>query len=602
MMSTYIAPLRDMRFVMTELAGLGELSSLPGFEEVSPELAEAVLDEAARLATEVLAPLNKSGDEQGARLTKDGVVAADGFAKAYRQFAEGGWSGLSGDPEFGGQGLPGLLHAATVEMWNSSNMAFALCPLLTAGATESLRQHGSEELKGRYLPKLVSGEWTGTMNLTEPQAGSDLAAVRTKAVPEGEHYRLYGQKIFITWGDHDMTDNVIHLVLARTPDAPEGVRGISLFVVPKFLLNADGSPGQRNDVHCVSLEHKLGIHASPTCVMSFGDQGGAIGYLVGQENKGLAHMFTMMNEARQKVGIQGLAIAERAYQQAREYAKERVQGRLAASKSAGAAGDTVAIIHHPDVRRMLMTMKSQVEAMRAFAYVMAADMDRAHRDPDAAERARRQARVDLLIPVLKAWCTELGVEIASMGVQVHGGMGYIEETGACQFLRDARIAPIYEGTTGIQAADLAGRKLASDQGAAMAALVAEIREVVLELERSADTQVASVGTALVAGVQALDDATAWMLHALATQPDAALASSVDYLMLTGYVCGGWQMGRAALAASRKSAANEDPEDFHRTKLATARFYADKVLPKANALLEAIRSGASSGSSLPIEQF
>jgi alkylation response protein AidB-like acyl-CoA dehydrogenase len=597
MMSIYIAPLRDMRFVMTELAGLNELSALPGFEEVNPELAEAVLEEAAKLATEVLAPLNKSGDEQGARLTKDGVVAADGFATAYRQFVAGGWSGLSGDPEFGGQGLPELLHAATVEMWNSSNMAFALCPLLTAGATEALRQHGSEELKGRYLPNLVSGEWTGTMNLTEPQAGSDLAAVRTKAVPQGDHYRLYGQKIFITWGDHDMTGNVIHLVLARTPDAPEGVRGISLFVVPKFLLNADGSPGQRNDVHCVSLEHKLGIHASPTCVMSFGDQGGAIGYLVGQENKGLAHMFTMMNEARQKVGIQGLAMAERAYQQAREYAKERVQGRLAVGKSGGA----VAIIHHPDVRRMLMTMKSQIEAMRAFAYVMAADMDRAHRDPDAAGRAHRQARVDLLIPVLKAWCTELGVEIASMGVQVHGGMGYIEETGACQFLRDARIAPIYEGTTGIQAADLAGRKLASDQGAGMAELVAEMRQVALELERSTDAQVASVGTALAAGVQALDDATAWMLHALVTQPDAALASSVDYLMLTGYVCGGWQMGRAALVASGKSAANEDP-DFHRTKLATARFYADKVLPKANALLEAIRSGASSGSSLPIEQF
>ncbi|MFM0205818.1 acyl-CoA dehydrogenase C-terminal domain-containing protein [Paraburkholderia sediminicola] len=596
-MSTYIAPLRDMRFVMTELAGLGELSSLPGYEEVSPELAEAVLDEAAKLATEVLAPLNKTGDEQGACLTKDGVVAADGFAKAYRQFAEGGWSGLSGDPEFGGQGLPELLHAATVEMWNSSNMAFALCPLLTAGATESLRQHGSEELKGRYLPKLVSGEWTGTMNLTESQAGSDLAAVRTKAVPEGDHYRLYGQKIFITWGDHDMTDNVIHLVLARTPDAPEGVRGISLFIVPKFLLNDDGSPGERNDVHCVSLEHKLGIHASPTCVMSFGDQGGAIGYLVGQENKGLAHMFTMMNEARQKVGIQGLAIAERAYQQAREYAKERVQGRLAASKSAGA----VAIIHHPDVQRMLMTMKSQIEAMRAFAYVMAADMDRAHRDPDAAERARRQARVDLLIPVLKAWCTELGVEIASMGVQVHGGMGYIEETGACQFLRDARIAPIYEGTTGIQAADLAGRKLASDQGAAMVELVAQMRQDALELGRSTDAQVASVGTALATSVQALEDATAWMLHALSTQSDAALASSVDYLMLTGYVCGGWQMGRAALVAAGKSAANEDP-DFHRTKLATARFYTDKVLPKANALLAAIRSGASSGSSLPIDQF
>jgi len=596
-MSIYIAPLRDMRFVMTELAGLNELSALPGFEEVNPELAEAVLEEAAKLATEVLAPLNKSGDEQGARLTKDGVVAADGFATAYRQFVAAGWSGLSGDPEFGGQGLPELLHAATVEMWNSSNMAFALCPLLTAGATEALRQHGSEELKGRYLPNLVSGEWTGTMNLTEPQAGSDLAAVRTKAVPQGDHYRLYGQKIFITWGDHDMTGNVIHLVLARTPDAPEGVRGISLFVVPKFLLNDDGSPGQRNDVHCVSLEHKLGIHASPTCVMSFGDQGGAIGYLVGQENKGLAHMFTMMNEARQKVGIQGLAMAERAYQQAREYAKERIQGRLAVGKSGGA----VAIIHHPDVRRMLMTMKSQIEAMRAFAYVMAADMDRAHRDPDAAGRAHRQARVDLLIPVLKAWCTELGVEIASMGVQVHGGMGYIEETGACQFLRDARIAPIYEGTTGIQAADLAGRKLASDQGAGMTELVAEMRQVALELERSTDAQVASVGTALAAGVQALDDATAWMLHALVTQPEAALASSVDYLMLTGYVCGGWQMGRAALVASGKSAANEDP-DFHRTKLATARFYADKVLPKANALLEAIRSGASSGSNLPIEQF
>jgi alkylation response protein AidB-like acyl-CoA dehydrogenase len=597
MMSTYIAPLRDMRFVMTELAGLDELSSLPGFEEVTPELAEAVLDEAARLATEVLAPLNKSGDEQGARLTKDGVVAADGFAKAYRQFVEGGWSGLAGDPDFGGQGLPELLSAASVEMWNSSNMAFALCPLLTAGATEALRQHGSEELKGRYLPNLVSGKWTGTMNLTEPQAGSDLAAVRTKAVPEGDHYRLSGQKIFITWGDHDMTDNVIHLVLARTPDAPEGVRGISLFVVPKFLLNDDSSAGERNDVHCVSLEHKLGIHASPTCVMSFGDQGGAIGYLVGQENKGLAHMFTMMNEARQKVGIQGLAIAERAYQQAREYAKERVQGRLAASKSGGA----VAIIHHPDVRRMLLTMKSQVEAMRAFGYVMAADMDRAHREPEAGERARRQARVDLLIPVLKAWCTELGVEIASMGVQVHGGMGYIEETGACQFLRDARIAPIYEGTTGIQAADLAGRKLASDQGAAMADLIAEMRRAALDLAGSTDTEVTSIGAALAAGVQALDHATTWMLQALATQPDAALASSVDYLMLTGYVCGGWQMGRSALVASGKSAANEDP-DFHRTKLATARFYADKVLSKATALLDAIRSGASSGSSLPIEQL
>jgi len=600
-MSTYIAPLRDMRFVMTELAGLDALSSLPGFEDATPELAEAVLDEAAKFATEVLAPLNKSGDQQGARLTGEGVVAADGFAAAYRTFSESGWTGLSGDPEFGGQGLPELLHAATTEMWNASNMAFALCPMLTAGATEALRQHGADELKARYLGKLVSGEWTGTMNLTEPQAGSDLAAVRTKAIPEGDHYRLHGQKIFITWGDHDMTDNVIHLVLARLPDAPDGVHGISLFLVPKFVLNADDSIGQRNDVHCVSLEHKLGIHASPTCVMSFGERDGAIGYLVGQPNKGLAHMFTMMNEARQKVGIQGLAIAERAYQQARDYAKERVQGRLATSKSA----DAVAIIQHPDVRRMLMTMKSQVEAMRAFAYVMAADMDRAHRDPDSGERVSRQARVDLLIPVLKAWCTELGVEIASLGVQVHGGMGYIEETGACQFLRDARIAPIYEGTTGIQAADLAGRKLASDRGAAMTALVAEMREVATALKQSNDAQLTPIGAALATAVQSLDDATGWMLDALATEREAALASSVDFLMLTGYVCGGWQLGRAALVAAKKAAANDDVE-FHRAKLATARFYVDKVLPRAQALLPMIRSGASGAASaaglIGIEQF
>ncbi|MFL9965861.1 acyl-CoA dehydrogenase C-terminal domain-containing protein [Paraburkholderia sediminicola] len=596
-MSTYIAPLRDMRFAMTELADLGALSSLPGLEEATPELADAVLEEAARLAAEVLAPLNRTGDEQGARLTRDGVVAADGFAQAYRQFSAGGWSGLSGDPEFGGQGLPELLHAAAVEMWNSSNMAFALCPLLTAGATEALRQHGSQELKQRYLPQLISGTWTGTMNLTEPQAGSDLAAVRTKAVPEGDHYRLYGQKIFITWGDHDMTDNVIHLVLARTPDAPEGVRGISLFLVPKFLLNADGSPGQRNDVHCVSLEHKLGIHASPTCVMSFGDKDGAIGYLVGHENKGLAHMFTMMNEARQKVGIQGLALAERAYQQAREYAKERVQGRLAASRSAQA----VAIIHHPDVRRMLLTMKSQIEAMRAFAYVMAADMDHTHRHPDDSERARHQARVDLLIPVLKGWCTELGVEIASLGVQVHGGMGYIEETGACQFLRDARIATIYEGTTGIQAADLVARKLASDGGAAMSKLVVEMRSVALELEQSADPRLTPICTTFAASVQALEDATEWMLRMLATDIDEALASSVDYLMMTGYVCGGWQMARAALVASKQDAAGEDQE-FHRSKLATARFYAEKILPKAHALQKTILLGASGAIDISIEQF
>jgi alkylation response protein AidB-like acyl-CoA dehydrogenase len=368
-MAEYRAPLRDMQFVIDELAGLANLTSLPGYEEVTPELAHSVLEEAAKLAEGVLAPLNKPGDERGATLTKDGVAAAEGFGAAYRQFVDNGWNGLSGDPEYGGQGLPGLVAAATVEMWNSANMSFALCPLLTAGAMEAIKAHASEELKSRYLPKLVSGEWTGTMNLTEPQAGSDLSAVRTKAVPEGEHYRISGQKIFITWGDHDMTENVVHLVLARLPDAPEGTRGISLFLVPKFHVEADGAVGARNDVECASIEHKLGIHASPTCVMSFGEREGAIGYLVDQQNQGLAHMFTMMNEARQKVGLQGLGIAERAYQAARDYAKERVQGRPLGQKS----GDRVTIIHHPDVRRMLLTMKSQIEAMRAFGYVLATE-------------------------------------------------------------------------------------------------------------------------------------------------------------------------------------------------------------------------------------
>jgi alkylation response protein AidB-like acyl-CoA dehydrogenase len=596
-MTTYLAPVRDMRFVMNELAGLARLQSLPGFEEATPELADAVLEEAAKLAAEVLAPLNKPGDAQGARLGKEGVIAADGFAHAYRMFVDGGWNGLGGDPEFGGQGLPSLVHAATVEMWNAANMSFALCPMLTIGAMEAIKAHGSAELKARYLAKLVSGEWTGTMNLTEPQAGSDLSAVRTRAVPEGDHYRIFGQKIFITWGDHDMAGNVIHLVLARLPDAPEGTRGISLFLVPKFLVGADGAPGARNDVACASIEHKLGIHASPTCVMSFGDGAGAIGYLVGRENQGLAHMFTMMNEARQKVGVQGLGIAERAYQQAREYARERVQGRLTGRKH----GDRVTIVHHPDVRRMLMTMKSQVEAMRAFGYVVAADIDLAHRHPDEAERRLRQERVELLTPVLKAWCTELGVEIASLGVQVHGGMGYIEETGACQHLRDARIATIYEGTTGIQAGDLVGRKLAADKGAAMRALVAEMRATEVELVRADDTNLAAIAAALGNAIQSLEMATAGVLRDLSANPDAALAASVSYLMLAGYVCGGWQMARAALAAHARLAAGAD-EGFHRAKLATARFYADQVLPKTSALAAAVLSGASTALALDEAQF
>jgi acyl-CoA dehydrogenase len=586
-MSTYLAPVRDMRFVINELAGLSALQRLPGFDEATPELVDAVLEEAAKLATEVLAPLNKTGDAQGARLDSGGVIAADGFAAAYRKFVEGGWNGLGGDPAFGGQGLPSLVLAAAVEMWNSANMSFALCPLLTIGAMEAIKAHGSDEHKARYLPRLVTGEWTGTMNLTEPQAGSDLSAVRTRAVPEGDHYRIRGQKIFITWGDHDMAENVIHLVLARLPDAPEGTRGISLFLVPKFLVGADGALGARNDVQVASLEHKLGIHASPTCVMSFGDGAGAIGYLVGKENQGLAHMFTMMNEARQKVGIQGLGIAERAYQQAREYARERVQGRPAGARS----GERVTIVHHPDVRRMLMTMKAQVEAMRAFGYVVAADIDLAHRHPDPAERRLRQGRVELLTPVLKGWCTELGVEIASLGVQVHGGMGYIEETGACQHLRDARIAPIYEGTTGIQAGDLVGRKLAADKGAAMRTLVAEMRATEADLLRADHPDLAAIAAALGDGVQSLEMTTAAVLRDLAANLDAALAASVSYLMLVGYVCGAWQMGRAAVAARARLAAGED-EGFHKAKIATARFYAEQVLPQASALAAAVLSGGS----------
>jgi 3-(methylthio)propanoyl-CoA dehydrogenase len=596
-MTTYNAPLRDMKFVINELAGLENLTALPGYEELSTDIAEAVLEEAAKLAGEVLAPLNKLGDERGASLTKEGVVSAEGFVEAYRQFVENGWNGLSGDPEYGGQGLPSLIMAATVEMWNSANMSFALCPLLTAGAMEAIKAHGSDELKQRFLPKLVSGEWSGTMNLTEPQAGSDLSAVRTRAVPEDDHFRISGQKIFITWGDHDMTENVVHLVLARLPDAPEGTRGISLFLVPKFLVGADGLLGERNDVACASIEHKLGIHASPTCVMSFGEKEGAIGYLVGQENEGLPHMFTMMNEARQKVGLQGLGIAEGAYQAARDYAKQRVQGRRVGQRS----GDRVTIIHHPDVRRMLMAMKSQIEAMRALGYVLSAGADFAHKHPDAAKRQRHQARVDLLTPVLKGWCTELGVEIASLGIQVFGGMGYIEETGAAQYLRDARIATIYEGTTGIQAGDLVGRKLTTDSGSAMAELIGEMRAVEGQLGGSDNVDFPAIRENLAIGIQALEQATQWMLQAIGQDPNAALGASVNYMMLTGYVCGGWQMARAALAARARLAAGAD-EDFYRAKIATARFYAEQILPKASGLLAAVKSGGSTALMLPEDQF
>ncbi|MDG4554166.1 MAG: acyl-CoA dehydrogenase [Candidatus Competibacter sp.] len=596
-MTAYFAPIRDMQFVINELADLSEVAALPAFaeQEVGPELVEAVLEEAAKLATEVLAPLNKPGDVQGARIGPDGVVPAAGFGEAYRSFIDGGWNGIGSPVEHGGQGLPELFNTATQEMWNSANMSFALCPMLNAGAIEAISRAGSAEQRALYLPNMVSGEWTGTMNLTEPQAGSDLSAVRTRAVPHGDHYRIFGQKIFITWGEHDMTGNTIHLVLARTPDAPEGVKGISLFLVPKFLVNPDGSLGVRNDVHAVSIEHKLGIHASPTCVMAFGDKDGAVGYLVGEENKGLAYMFIMMNEARFKVGLQGLAIAERAYQAAREYAKDRVQGRPTGAKS----GDRVAIIHHPDVRRMLMTMKAQNEAMRALAYVVAMHMDLARHHPDPAIRQTHQARVDLLIPVVKGWCTETGIEIASLGLQVHGGMGYVEESGACQHLRDARITTIYEGTTGIQAADLAGRKLNMDQGAAMRALIAEIEATAETLDPIPGDDMAVIRDGLRDGVRALSKATEWMLAG--GDPGEAMAVSVDYLMLTGTVCGGWQMARAARAAQNKLMTGEDSV-FHEAKLVTTRFYVEHLLPKADALLRSIRNGGISIMALTEEQF
>ncbi|HAS51996.1 MAG TPA: acyl-CoA dehydrogenase [Gammaproteobacteria bacterium] len=596
-MTAYSAPTRDMQFVINELTGLNEVAALPAFagQDIGPDLIEAVLEEAAKMATEVLAPLNRIGDHQGAKIGSEGVIPADGFAEAYQSFIDGGWNGVSSDADYGGQGLPELFNTAAQEMWNSANMSFALCPMLNAGAIEAIHQAGSAEQKALYLPKMISGEWTGTMNLTESSAGSDLSAVRTRAVPEGDHYRIFGQKIFITWGEHNMTANTIHLVLARTPDAPEGVKGISLFIVPKFLIHSDGSLGVRNDVHAVSIEHKLGIHASPTCVMAFGDQDGAIGYLVGEENKGLAYMFIMMNEARFKVGLQGLAIGERAYQAAREYARDRVQGRPVGVKS----GDRVTIIHHPDVRRMLLTMKAQNEAMRALAYVVAAQMDLGRKHPDLTTRQRHQARVDLLIPVVKGWSTEIGIEIASLGVQVHGGMGFVEETGACQHLRDSRITTIYEGTTGIQAADLAGRKLSLDQGVAMRALIADITATVTELGSAPGDDLAVIRAALDEGIQALTAATDWILAS--RDANSVMAVSVDYLMLTGYVGGGWQMARAAQVALGKLATGEDPV-FHEAKIITARFYAEHVLPKAGALLRSVQQGGASTMALTEEQF
>ena len=601
-MSTYIAPVRDMQFVMNELADLEAVTQLPGYEECSPDLVDAIMDEAGKFASEVIDPINPVGDRQGCTW-KDGVVtSADGYKDAYKLFVETGWNAMPCATEFGGQGLPTLVSSAVQEMWKSASISFALCPMLTTGAIEAIAHHGSEELKNTYLPKMVEGVWTGTMNLTEPQAGSDLSAVRSKAVPQADgSYRITGTKIFITWGEHDMAENIIHLVLARLPDAPPGVKGISLFLAPKYLVNSDGSLGDRNDLICASIEHKMGIHGSATAVMSFGENEGAIGYLVGEPHKGLGYMFTMMNHARLNVGLEGVGVSERAYQHALAYARDRIQGAPIGDKS----GVAKPIIHHPDVRRMLMDMKSRTEAMRALAYWVAAQLDHSHNNSDAAKAKEAQAMVDFLTPVVKGWCTESSVEITSTGIQVHGGMGFIEETGACQYMRDSRITPIYEGTTAIQANDLVGRKLAKDKdeagnaGVSAAILTAQIRNTIEELSKN--PKLLDISQQLDAALVQFEKATQWLLANYDSNPQAALAGAVPYVFLTGVVAGGWLMARAAQIA-QQHIDNGSSDDFYKAKLATARYFAAHQLPKAAAYSAAITEGSASVLSLEESLF
>lgn len=592
-MSTYIAPLRDMQFVLNEIAGLEEICALPGNEECSVDLVESILDEASKFATGVLDPINRGGDNVGSAC-KDGVVTtAPGFKDAYQLFCETGWNAMPFSPEFGGQGLPAAVTMAVNEMWKSANMAFALCPMLTGGAIEAIAHHASDELKQKYLPKMVEGTWTGTMNLTEPNAGSDLAAIATKAkkMDDGT-YRVSGTKIFITWGENDCAENIIHLVLARLPDAPPGLKGISLFLVPKFLVNDDGSLGARNDLICASIEHKLGIHGSPTAVMSYGENEGAVGYLIGEENKGVGYMFTMMNHARVNVGLEGVGIAERAYQHALWYARERVQGAIIGDKS----GDKKTILHHPDVRRLLMEVKSRTEAMRTLAYYAAAQIDKAHAGDAAA-----QARIDLLTPVVKGWSTEQGVELSSAALQVFGGVGFVEETGAAQYYRDSRITTIYEGTTAIQANDLVGRKLAREKvpGAAMHALIAEMSADAEAI--AANAALAGIAANLKNGIAALSTAVEWIIANYAAAPQAVHAGSVPFLKLTGIVAGGWLMAKsAAIAAQRQAEGSSD--EYYAAKQATASWFAAHQLPFAAAYAAEVTGGAGATLGLPEHLF
>ena len=595
---SYQAPLKDMLFVMNELAGLAEIHTLPGCEDATPDTAEAVLEENAKFCGGVVAPLNWPSDKEPSFWHDGQVTTSKGFKEAFKAYGEAGWQGVQHPTEFGGQGLPKLLATPCIEMLNSASISFALVALLSDGAIEALLTAGSDAQKATYLENLVSGKWTGTMNLTEPQAGSDLAAVRTRAVPQDDGtYKVFGKKIFITYGEHDMAENIVHLVLARTPDAPAGVKGISLFIVPKFLVNADGSLGVRNDAHCVSIEHKLGIKASPTAVLQFGDHGGAIGTLVGEENRGLEYMFIMMNAARFGVGLQGIGLAERAYQQAVAFAKDRVQSR----DLAGSAGP-VSIIHHPDVRRMLMSMRSQTEAARALAYVGAAISDVAHHHPDAGVRAESLATYEYLVPVIKGWSTEMSQDVTRDGVQVHGGMGFIEETGAAQHYRDAKILTIYEGTTAIQANDLVGRKTVRDGGAVAKAIIAQVRATEAQLGELTGADFQAMQRHLAEGSAALEAVVEYVVANMKSDIKAVFAGSVPYLKLAGIVLGGWQMARAAVAAQQKLGEGSGDAAFYNAKIATARFFADHILSQAPGLRATIIDGSAGVMALSEEQF
>lgn len=585
-MYDYTPPLRDMQFILRELAGLDAIAALPGYADATPDVVEAILVEAGRFAAGVLGPLNRQGDLQGCRLGPDGDVATpDGWQEAWDRFVAAGWVGLSAPPEFGGQGLPKLVSTPVWEMWFSTNMAFAMLPQLNVSQAEALRIAASAEIKREWLPRIVSGEFGSTMNLTEPQAGSDLAATRARAEPAADgSYRVFGQKIFISYGEHGLTDNIVHLVLARLPDAPAGVKGLSLFLVPKYLLDADGRPGAKNDVRCIALEHKLGIHGSPTCTMSFGDAGGAVGYLVGAPNRGLETMFIMMNEARFGVGVQGPGLAERAYQLALGYARERVQGRNAITGEAGP------IIQHPDVRRMLLSMRARITAMRALLYTAAGWFDLAHRHPDVRVADKCRRFIDLLMPVAKGWCTEVGQQVCSDAMQVFGGMGFVEETGIAQFARDARITTIYEGTTGIQANDLVGRKILREGGETMHELVGELRQTLAQLRE--DPSLASIADALGNNIDALERATRWVLANGNDRQAEVLGAAVPFLHLVGTACGCWQMARLALAAQRKLATGEGDAAYHASLVELARFYAATFSPQAAALARVVQESGT----------